>query len=255
VKITAVYNLKGGVGKTAASVNLAYLSALSGRRTLIWDLDPQGAATFYFRIKPKVTGGRKKLLKGKRNPLEAHIRGTDFDRLDLMPADFSYRKMDVALDDVKKSRRWMSDVLASVASDYDVVFLDCAPSISTTSDSVFHAADALLVPLIPTTLSMRTLDQLREHLAKEGLDELAVWPFFSMVDRRKKMHRDFMADVSSDEAYFKSVIPNASQVERMGIERNPVPVFAGGTLAAKSYLNLWGEVEERFGFLDPLGGS
>ena len=159
--------------------------------------------------------------------------------------------MDVALDDLKKSRLWMSGILESVEPDYDVVFLDCAPSISTTSESVFHAVDALLVPLIPTTLSMRTLDQLRAHLGKADLQALPVWPFFSMVDRRKKMHRDFLSELASDESYFKTAIPNASQVERMGVERCPVPVFAGGTVAAKSYLNLWGEIEERFGLVEP----
>ena len=252
MKIIALYNLKGGVGKTAGTVNLAYLSALSGRRTLIWDLDPQGATTFYFRIKPKVSGGSKKLLKGKGEiPLEEHIRGTDFERLDLMPADFSYRKMDVALDDVKKSDHWLSRMLESLESYYDVVFLDCPPSISRTSDSVFHAVDALLVPMIPTTLSMRTLDQLRGHLTKQGLDKLPVWPFFSMVDSRKNMHREFMEKTASDPSYFQASIPYAAAVERMGEDRNPVFVFAGGSAAAKSYLNLWGEVENRLESTSP----
>ena len=248
MKVIALYNLKGGVGKTAGTVNLGYLSALAGFRTLIWDLDPQGASTFYFRIKPKVSGGRKKLIKGKGgNPLDDHIRGTDFELLDLMPADFSYRKMDLALGEAKKGELWLSRVLRSVVDDYDVVFLDCPPSISTTSEAVFHAVDALLVPMIPTTLSMRTLDQLQSHLAKQGLGELPVWPFFSMVDRRKKMHRDFMLDVESEGIYCEAVIPNASHVERMGVERAPVAVFAGGSVAAKSYLNLWGEIETRLG--------
>lgn len=252
MNVIALYNLKGGVGKTAGTVNLAYLSALAGRRTLIWDLDPQGATTFYFRVKPKISGGRKRLMKGKgKIPLEDHIRGTDFDRLDLMPADFSYREMDVALDDVKKADRWLTRMLKTVAPYYDVIFLDCPPSISNTSDSVFHAVDALLVPMIPTTLSMRTLEQLKSHLESEGLAELPVWPFFSMVDGRKKMHRDFVEEAcQSGDEYFTSTIPSASPVERMGIERNPVFVFAGGSVAAKSYLSLWGEIETRLGLTD-----
>ena len=56
MKILATYNIKGGVGKTASAVNLAYLAALEGRKTLICDLDPQGATSFYFRIKPKIKG-------------------------------------------------------------------------------------------------------------------------------------------------------------------------------------------------------
>ena len=86
MKVIASYNLKGGVGKTTAAVNLAYLSARQGRRTLLWDLDPQGAATYLFRVKPRVKGGSPKLVRGSRPMLEA-IKATDFAQLDLLPAD------------------------------------------------------------------------------------------------------------------------------------------------------------------------
>ena len=100
MKTLACYNIKGGVGKTAAAVNLAYLAAQCGLRTLVWDLDPQAAATFYLRVKPKVKGSGK-VLKGKRD-LDDVIKGSDFPLLDLLPADFSYRNMDLRLEDAKK---------------------------------------------------------------------------------------------------------------------------------------------------------
>ena len=159
--VLATYNIKGGVGKTSAAVNLAYLAAREDApRMLLWDLDPQGASTYLFRIKPKVKGGGRKLVRGK-SEVESLIKGTDHDRLDLLPADFSYRHMDLALDDTKKPTRRLSKVLAPLAGDYDYVFLDCPPSISLVSESVFEAADALLVPLIPATLSSRTFAQLQ----------------------------------------------------------------------------------------------
>ena len=96
MKIFATYNIKGGVGKTTAAVNLAYLSAADGCRTLLWDLDPQGAASFLFRIKPRVKGGGKALIRGTKT-LDDAIKGTDFDHLDLLPADFTYRNMDLLL--------------------------------------------------------------------------------------------------------------------------------------------------------------
>ena len=66
MKVVATYNIKGGVGKTSTAVNLAYLAARDGLRTLLWDLDPQGSATYLFRVKPKVKGGGKALVAGKR---------------------------------------------------------------------------------------------------------------------------------------------------------------------------------------------
>ncbi len=99
-KVLATYNIKGGVGKTSAAVNLSYLAAHGGSRTLLWDLDPQGAATYLFRVKPKVDGGASKLVRLKTDPAGL-IKGTDYRLLDLLPADFSYRHMDLALDNVK----------------------------------------------------------------------------------------------------------------------------------------------------------
>ena len=101
MKVLATYNIKGGVGKTATAVNLAHVAAAEGNRVLVWDLDPQGAATFYFRVKPKVKGGGKAIVRGSIELGDA-IKATDFDNLDLVPADFSYRHLDLWLDDAKK---------------------------------------------------------------------------------------------------------------------------------------------------------
>ena len=103
MKVIAIYNIKGGVGKTAAAVNLSYLASLDGANTLVWDLDPQGAASYYFRIKAKVKGGGQKLVEGKQG-LEEYIKGTDYESLDLLPADFSYRDMDFFVELTKKPR-------------------------------------------------------------------------------------------------------------------------------------------------------
>jgi cellulose biosynthesis protein BcsQ len=243
MRIVGSYNIKGGVGKTAAAVNLAYSAAREGKRTLIWDLDPQGAATYYFRVKPKVKGGSKALVRGKRE-LNDLVKGTDFENLDLLPADFSYRNMDLVLEDNKKPTKRLLRLLRPLSEEYDLVFLDCPPSISLVSENVFRAVDVLLVPMIPTTLSARTLDQLTEFIhGHGGLGDVVVMPFFSMVDRRKRLHRDLMERLPREHpGMLATSIPYASEVERMGLHRMPVAVYAPSNPAAVAYNALWEEI-------------
>jgi chromosome partitioning protein len=272
VRIYASYNIKGGVGKTTTAVNLAYLAAESGLRTVLWDLDPQGAASFMFRIKPKVKGGGRALISGKR-PLDDAIKGTDFDNLDLIPADFTYRAMDLLLNADRapsgdggksggsaksgngaksedgaggKSVRTLARLLAPLAAEYDAVFLDCPPSVSLLSENVLYAADVILVPLIPTTLSVRTLEQLSDFVAGLKRHRPEILAFFSMVDRRKKLHREIMEKLSAErDEVTATVIPALSIIEATSVERAPVTVFAPGSSAAKAYRALWAEIRSR----------
>jgi cellulose biosynthesis protein BcsQ len=239
--VLASYNIKGGVGKTSAAVNLAFLAARDGARTLLWDLDPQGASTYLFRVKPKVKGGAPRLVK-RRGHAAGRIKGTDYDRLDLLPADFSYRHMDLALDATKRPTRRLTRILQPLRSSYDYIFLDCPPSISLVSESVFDAADGLLIPLVPATLSARTIDQI-ERVARNGTELL---PFFSMVDRRKRLHREVMERLASDRpAILRTAVPLAADVERMGARRAVLEEVAPRGAAAKAYRELWDEVRAR----------
>jgi chromosome partitioning protein len=245
-RVLATYNIKGGVGKTSAAVNLAYLAARDGFRTLLWDLDPQGASTYLFRVRPRVKGGARKLVRGKSD-VDALIKGTDHDGLDLLPADFSYRHMDLALDATKRPTSRLARVLAPLAGEYDYVFLDCPPSISLVSESVFEAADALLVPLIPATLSSRTFEQLQE-LVDGQVGGPRVLAFFSMVDARKRLHRDVMERLAGERPeVLRTAIPSAADVERMGVHRTVIAQFAPRSRAAAAYEELWREVRDRVG--------
>src|SRR5205085_2503686 len=183
-------SIKGGVGKTAAAVNLGYEASRAGVRTLVWDLDPQGAATYSFRVKAKVKGGARAVVHGDRE-LDDVIRGTDYDDLVLVPADFSYRNLDLILDERKRPTRRIAKLLRPMRHEYDLVILDCPPSISLASEAVIEASDALLVPVIPTPLSLRTLDQLDGFIEKQDV-AVQVLPFFSMVHQRRRVHLDAM---------------------------------------------------------------
>ena len=252
MKVVATYSIKGGVGKTSAAVNLGALAAADGLRTVLWDLDPQGAASFLFRIKPKVKGGGKRLIRDKQ-PV-AVMKGTDVEGLDLLPADFSYRNLDLELDRRKKPLTGVRRVLAELEGDYDLAILDCPPSISLVSENVFSAADLLLVPLVPATLSVRTLEQLHGFLAGVEPPVPEVLAFFSMVDRRKRLHRELVASLPVELPGVADVaIPNASVVELMGLHREPVVTSAPRHAAAEAYGDLWTQARGALG-LDGLRG-
>ncbi len=241
MRVLAMYNIKGGVGKTSTAVNLAYLAGRDGHRTLLWDLDPQGAATYLFRVRPKVKGGGRALIRAAR-PMADAVKGTDFDNLDLLPADFTYRGMDLLLSASKRPAYRIRRLLAPLAAEYDLVVLDCPPSVSLVSENVLHAADLLVVPLIPSTLSVRTLDQLTRFVASLPGRKPDLLAFFSMVDRRRRLHRDVVAALASEPRLLEVSIPAVSLVEQMAVHRAPLPVFAGRSRIARDYEALWARV-------------
>ncbi len=246
-KVLATYNIKGGVGKTSAAVNLSYLAARDGHRVLLWDLDPQGASTYLFRVRPKVRGGGRRLLRRTTRVGEL-IKGTDHVGLDLLPSDFSYRHMDLALQGFKRPTKRFARVLGPLRAEYDFIFLDCPPSISLVSESVFEAANALLVPIIPAALSSRTFEQLEEIIhGKAPASGPQILGFFSMLEVRKSHHREVMAQVRSRYGFamLGAAIPVADEVERMGVERDVVEAFAPHSRAALAYQALWWDVRRR----------
>lgn len=252
MKIFSIYHLKGGVGKTTVAVNLAYLSALEGYRTVVWDLDPQGSASFYFRVKPKVKGGGMRLLAGKKSALKSR-RGTDFELLDLIPADFSYRKLDRILTKLKKSDKRIAKQLKPLEGHYDHLFIDCPPSFTNVTEGILGVSDVVLIPSIPTTLSIETLERIRKHLDANLKKGAVVAPFFSMVDRRKRMHRDIVDSVDSHYDFLKTTVPYASVIEQMGIERAPVAVFHPNGPATDAFRALWTEITHLAGIGHPTG--
>ena len=249
MKILACYNIKGGVGKTTTAVNLAYLCAHEGNRTLLVDLDPQGAATYCYRIKPKLKGGGKALVKYKTD-VDEFIKATDYDNLHLLPADFSLRNLDLILDNCKHRRTRLETRLDALEEQYDYLFIDCAPSISLVSENVFKAADALIIPTIPAPLSMHTLAQIKEFCEERQLRSLKLLPFYSMVDKRKSLHRDLLEHSSNElqVPMLKTSIPYASEVESMTVRREPLSSFDHSSAASRAYDELWLEIKTSVNF-------
>ncbi|MGB6452151.1 MAG: ParA family protein [Steroidobacteraceae bacterium] len=247
MRIIAVTNTKGGVGKTTTAVNLAYLCAASGRRTVLWDLDAQGGATYVLRGEPQQHATAKKLLVGKRE-LPELILATGYPDLDLLPADFSYRNFSLQLAARRHPTERLLKMSRSLRENYDVLFLDAPAGISLLSENVLRAADIVIVPVIPTPLSIRMLVQLQDFVAAEGWSDLAVLPFFSMVDRRRALHADLIERLRREFPHMlRTEVPYWSEIERMSLRREPLPAFAPKSEATRIYNALWKEVRERTG--------
>jgi chromosome partitioning protein len=245
MRVIALWTVKGGVGKTTAAVNLAHCAAGRGLRTLLWDLDPQGSASFSLRVRSRLKGGARALVR-KGAGLEPLLRLTDYPNLELLPADFSNRNLDLELEARKQPRRRLAAKLEPLAARFDLALLDCPPSVSLVSEAVVYAADALLVPVVPSTLSLRSLDQVRT--LAERRSDLPVLPFLSMVDRRRRLHREMSERFATGEAGFlRAQVPNSSLAERMGVERAPITATAPSSPVARAFAALWQEVADRMG--------
>ncbi|RWR29649.1 ParA family protein [Sinirhodobacter populi] len=246
MKIIACYSNKGGVGKTATSVNLAYALAARGKRVLLCDLDPQGASGFYFRVKPSKKLTEADFFEDVEKFTKA-IRGSDYDNLDILPANMTFRDFDVFLSRMRNSRSRLKKALKAVKGDYDVIVLDCPPNISTLSENVFRAADAVLVPVIPTTLSQRTFEQLLDFFHDHDLPVKKLHGFFSMVQGVKTLHGETMEALRAahPKRFLTAQVPFASDIERMGVHRAPVMATAPGSAASHAYQALCDEFMAR----------
>jgi cellulose biosynthesis protein BcsQ len=187
----------------------------------------------------------KKLVAGKRE-LSELVVPSEYERLDVLPADFSYRNFDLHLSERKRPAERLLKMSRSLRDAYAALFLDCPAGVSLLSESVLHAADAVVVPLLPTPLSVRMLVQLQDFIAANGWADLALLPFFSMVDSRKSLHHELIASTREEfPALLATEVPYSSEIERMSLRRAPIPAYAPKSAGGQIYAALWAEIETR----------
>jgi cellulose biosynthesis protein BcsQ len=236
--IIAVYSAKGGVGKTTLAVNLAWASAaLSSRRTLLWDLDAQGAASYILGQEPSVRAAKASITRDA--DVSDLIRPSNIAGVDVLPADESLRTLDYAFHELGKRKR-LAKITAELSHAYDRIIIDCPPGLTDTSDQILRASDLVVVPVIPSTLSQRSLDVIKSHVGRKKGPKVSLAPVFSMVDRRRALHQAELARHAGWPA-----IPMASAYEKMSAERRPIgEIMPQSSSPVAAVADLWRRLEQ-----------
>lgn len=247
MKVFACYNIKGGVGKTTTAVNLAYISAASGSKTLLWDIDLQGSASLLLQ---STTGKDKsiKVFSRNRKKAKSQIQKTAYKNLDILPADLSLYKLDQKMGNLDKPRKMFRALLSSFAGKYDNVFIDCPAGYNLFTQTLQQTVDVFVIPIIPSPLTLSSYDLFKKQLKKDSKKGIILFPFFSMVDKRKQLHKEIIElHKNGTKGFLHSHIPYSSKIERMAVELAPLQAYDKRSLASKAYKSLWDEINANIG--------
>jgi len=242
-RVVAVANQKGGVGKTTTAVNLAACIAALGRRVLLFDLDPQANATSGVGLEKTEGGSAYRPLLGE-GTLAEKIRKTAWERLDILPSELDMCGADIEIARLENHIRRAKLALQPVVDSgrFDVILIDCPPSLGTLTLNAFAAADSLLVPLQceyyaleGISMITRLLNQLRDTGVNPGLQLLGV--VMTMFDGRTRLSQQVVDEVRQHfgDTVFETVIPRTTRLAEAPSFGKPIIYYDKYSAAAAAY--------------------
>lgn len=250
-RIIALCNQKGGVGKTTTTINLAAALAKYGRKVLVIDFDPQGALSAGLGIRAHdTTTIYDLLLDGKRDPHEA-VLTTATPRLDIIPANIDLSAAEVHLVNEVAREMILARVLRKLSSDYDVIMIDCQPSLGLLTVNALTAAHGVIIPLECEFFALRgvallieTIDKVRDRLNPSiVLDGVLA----TMYDSRTLHSREVLERVVDAFGHdvLETVIGRTVKFPDASVSGKPITEYAPEHAAAQAYLRLARELVAR----------
>jgi chromosome partitioning protein len=235
----AIYNSKGGVGKTTFAVNLAWEAAAAGHRVLLWEIDGQRDSSFLLlddATVPNVSSAT--FMHGTVDPLK-QVRATKIAGLDILSGDTDVRRTDNFFLEFAREQR-LQRLFVKMKETYDLILLDCPPGFGDACQKIILHADLVIVPVIPAPLALRGMEKIDRFSKLHRGPRTPLLPVFSMVDRRRSLHKSSLAEHPS-----WPVVPMSSQIERQTRRRQPLGLYAPKCEARQTFHRLWDGIEHK----------
>ena len=247
--VISIVNQKGGVAKTTTAINLSAALGSMGKKVLLVDLDPQGNATAGLGVKKKTlehTTGE--VIMGEVRPAQAVIK-TEFKNLYLMPSTQKLAGAETALPQMENRNLQLKKALLQIKDDYDIIIIDCLPSLGVLALNGLCACDRIIIPMQCEPYSLEGISELLSivgRIKKSSNRNLQIMGIvFTMLDNRLVVNRDVMRSIKSKfppDVIFQAEIPRNVRISEAPSHGQPITYYDPKSKGAEAYIHLAHEV-------------